>query len=186
MHQRQCLAHEGVAQPGEPSGLFRRQSLEIPPYHLNEHQLAQSCQNALAPGVLKGRFPCREADELADPAFLASLLFSVHDQSRQVLKQRIERPGIAGEKAADKFGRGRPFGPIVDDERQLAAPRFVERVLRLRIGTHAGAAGQDMRVAVGEDDDFAGFNKNWLSPNDSGEALASGDHVEGDQVFGAL
>ena len=41
-----------------------------------------------------------------------------------------------------------------------------------------------MRIAVGEDDDFAGFDRDRLFADDIGEATAFGDHMIRDQMLG--
>ena len=106
------------------------------------------------------------------------------DDRRQVVEKRIERLGIAGEEAADELGRGRPVAAIVDEERQLAGSGSVERARCDGIGAHAGTARHDMRIAFGEDDDFAGFDRDRLFADDIGEAPAFGDHMIGDQMLG--
>ena len=41
-----------------------------------------------------------------------------------------------------------------------------------------------MRIAFGEDDDFAGFDRDRLFADDIGEAPTFGDHMIGDQMLG--
>ena len=60
----------------------------------------------------------------------------------------------------------------------------VERARRAGIGAHAGTARQDMRIAFGEDDDFAGFDRDRLFADDIGEATTLGDHMIRDQMLG--
>ena len=156
----------------------------MPAHHLYEHQLAQFGEDAFAAGALVRRFHHCKTNELAEPACITALWVSGLDHGRQVLEKRIERPRIAGEEAADELGRGRPVAAVVDEERQLAGSGGVERVRCDRIGAHAGAARHDMRIAIGEDDDFAGFDRDRLPANDIGEASALGDHMISDQMIG--
>jgi hypothetical protein len=107
------------------------------------------------------------------------------DNLRQAFDQRIERPRVAGEITADELGLGRRIAPIVDDERHLPAFRCIERAERGRVGTHARAAGQHMRVAMREDQQFAGVDPHRLATDDTGVTVPLDDKVICDQVFGA-
>ena len=42
-----------------------------------------------------------------------------------------------------------------------------------------------MPIALGEDDDFAGFDRDRFRADHAGEATPFGDHMIGDQVLGA-
>ena len=42
-----------------------------------------------------------------------------------------------------------------------------------------------MRIALREDDDFPGCDPDRLSANETGEAMTFGNHMIGDQMFGA-
>jgi hypothetical protein len=178
------LADEGIAQTREPAGLFRRQPLQMPANHFDEHQLAQFGQHAFAAGALFRRFHHRETEKLTEPAFICLLRVAGLDHRRQVLKQRIERLGIAGEVAADELGRNRPVAAIVEKERQLTAASNVERRRGDGIGAHAGTARQGMRIGFGEDDDFAGFERDRLFPENGGEAATFSDHMIRDEMPG--
>src|SRR6266481_8106642 len=70
-------------------------------------------------------------------------------------------------------------------ERHLTGKGNVEQVCRGWIGAEAGAARHDMRVAVGEDNDFAGFDGNRLPTDNAGKTPAGGHHMIGNQMVGA-
>src|SRR5262249_11231837 len=131
---RQCLAHEGIAQAGEPPRLFRWQGLKMPANYLDEHQLAQFGEHAFASGALVGRFHHRHADELAKPALIATLRDAGLDDRWQIVEERIERLSVAGKEAADEPGGSRSVSPKVDEEGQLAAGQSV-------MGAGLGASG---------------------------------------------
>src|SRR5215472_7122070 len=103
-----ALPTKGSPQTRQPAGLFRRKRLQMPAHHLDEHQLAEFGEDAFAAGALVRRFLERKTDELAEPACVTVLGISSLDHGRQILEQRIERPRIAGEIAADDPGRGSP------------------------------------------------------------------------------
>jgi hypothetical protein len=104
------------------------------------------------------------------------------EHGRQAIQQRIEGLGIAGEIAADEPGRDRSIAAVVDDERQLAAGHAVERLRRAGIGAHSWAAREDMRIALGKDDDLASFDRDRLLADDIGEAASFNYHVIRDEM----
>ena len=154
-------------------------------HHLDEHQLAQLRQHALAAGALVRLIRPGEADELAEPRGIAARGASGLDDRRQVVEQRIERLGVAGEEAADQLHRGRPALADAAEERQRSGGGGVELGLRHRLGAHAGRARHDVRIALGEDDDLAFLEPHGLLAEHGRVAAAFGDHVIGDQVTGA-
>ena len=185
MHQRQGLADKRVAQTCQPAGLLGWQGLEISTNHLDEHQLAQLRQHAFAAGALLGRFHRRQADELAEPVGVVAGLVSGRDHRRQIVDQRIERLGITSEEPADELGGDRSLGAIIDEDRQLTGGGRVERARRSAVSPHARTAGEDMRVASGEDEDIAGLDHDRLLADEVGEATAFGNDVIRDQMPGA-
>src|SRR6476620_7348210 len=124
----------------------------MPAYHLDEHQLAQFCQHALASGAFVRRFHRRQADKLPKPARIAALRVAGLDDRGQIVEQWIERLGVAGEVAADEPRRSRSVTAIVEGERQLTAIKTVKRAGWQRTRAHTRAARQDMRIAFCIDD----------------------------------
>jgi len=133
-----------------------------------------------ATGAFLRRFHDCKTNELAEPACIAVLRVSSFDHRRQVLEKRIEWPRVAGEIASNELGRGWPAAAVVDKERQSVGGGNVEYVRCERISAHAGATRHDMLIAIGENHDFAGFDRDRLPAGDSGEAPARCNHMIGD------
>src|SRR5271170_1510497 len=154
----------------------------MPANYFDEHQLAQSGQDAFAAGALVRRFRDCQLDELAKPTAIAGLQISSLDYWRKIVEKRIKRLSIAGEPAADELRRDGSIAVIVDQEWQLAVSSSIERARCEGIGPHAGTARHDMRITLREDDDFARFYRDGLSVEDIGEATAFSNHMIRDQM----
>src|ERR1700735_1238085 len=103
MDQRQRLAHGGIAQTREPTGLLVRQRRDVAPHPFNEHQFAELRQHALASGALIGDFGDRELDELAKPAGVVAARVPRLQHRRQGFEQWFEWTGAPREIAAYEF-----------------------------------------------------------------------------------
>ena len=142
----------------------------MPADDLDEHQLAQFGKNAFAAGPLVRGLRYGEANKLAEPAVSGPPVAGL-DHPRQIFKKRIERPRVTREEGANQIG-GRAFVTIVDEERKLAVGHRLHRLMGERVGAHARAARHHVRIALGEDDDFAGRNLGRLPADDAGETAA--------------
>ena len=178
------LADDRIAQTGQPTRLFRRQGLDISAHHIDEHQFAQLGQHGFAAGALVCRFRDRKADEIADPARTVVASISRLDHRRQRFQQGIERPGVAGEIAADQLGRTRP-GTVVDAERLWPAAAM---------SSTSGVGGSARMPGLLDMTCGSPLVKTMTSPASSAiacppssvrETMARGHHVIGDQVIGA-
>ena len=120
-------------------------------------------------------------DELAEPVRIPFLWVSGLDHWREVIEKRIERLGIAGEEAADELGL-RTGTAKVDLEGQLPGVGSIDHARTEWITAHAWPARHDMWVPLGEDNDFACFDRDRLSADGISETPAVSDDMISDQM----
>ena len=162
MHQRQRLADEGSRRPasqpacsgGNVCKYRRTTSMNISSLSLARTLSPPARFSADSMAAKRMNWP----SQLASPVLRIAGL----DHARQVLEQRIERLGIAGEIAAHEIGRGRAVAAVAQGERQSTRGRGIERGGLDRLGAHAGAARHDMGIAMGKHDHLAGFERDRL------------------------
>src|SRR5262245_50340648 len=111
---------------------------------LDEHQLAQLGEHALAASALFGRFHHRHTNELMNyltkQARVAVMRAARLNDWRQIVKEGIERLGVAGKEPAYEPAR-RSISVKVDEERQLAsAGHSVMGIRCVGISPHAWTA----------------------------------------------
>jgi hypothetical protein len=182
VNQRERPAHGRIAQARQPTGLLRRQRLDVTPHHVDEHQFAELRQHAFAAGAFVGNFGHREVDELAEPAGIVAARVAGFQHRRQRFDQRIERTGIASEIATYQPGGNIAAVRKVDMQWKTARVGHVEEIGGRRRCPHAGGARHDMRIGVGEHHDFAGFERNCLPVDKAGVAAARSHHVIRNQM----
>ena len=101
MDQAEGRADLRIAQAGEPATGFLRQAVDVAAHHLDEHQLRELGKHRLAPGALVPALLDRHVHQARQPAPAPLRHRGVHD-SWQRGEQRVERAGVAAEKAADE------------------------------------------------------------------------------------
>src|SRR5262249_11286574 len=150
------LANERITQTRQPAGTFRWEDFEITAHNVDEEQLTQLGENAVAAGMLSSRFRYSKPDELADPAGSVVRGISHLDYRWEALDKRIERPRITGEIAADKIGRSRAVTKI-DAEWLVRGSCDLQDVRHGGIGTQPRIARHGVGITVRDHKDLAGL-----------------------------
>ena len=107
MQQSDRAAHVRISQSHQPACLIGRQSFEVPSNDFDEHQLAQACEHGFPAVSLVERFGDCGMNKVAKPLRGRLTRRSDMNESWQRDEQRVERPHIAPEKAADEVDLGR-------------------------------------------------------------------------------
>ena len=119
------------------------------PYDLDEHQLRELVENALAAGALVVGLRGGEPNELVEqPVRTIRYAAPEPHEARQRLQQRIERSNIAAEEPANQMSFGRTFTAGSQHERQGVVVLGSAKDVHDRFGAHARRAGQRMRIAM--------------------------------------
>ncbi len=177
VEERERPADDLVLEAGEPAGLSRRDPVEVPSDHLDEHQLGEPGDDGVRARPAEPGLLGELAREAAEPGGRQAA--HVHSP-RQRGEERIERAEVAAEIAADEGRRPRGARAQEHDVGEALLGRGIE------VGRRpcAPVAHHDVRVAVGEDDRITGRQLDELLPDQAAEAAAREEDVVRDQVLG--
>jgi hypothetical protein len=110
MEQSQHSADHLITETGEPAGLSRRQVLQVAPQHLDEHQLAQSGEDAVGArpaetelfGVVALNTPARRGDTRCAALIQHNNLESVDYQAPPRVEEAVAQPLTVSALVADE------------------------------------------------------------------------------------
>ena len=176
MEQRQHSADHVIPQAGEPTGLSRRQVVEVATQDLDEHQFGQPGQYLIGPGAAEAGLIGHLAGEAVKPGLRQAP--QVHP-ARERLEQGVERTAVAAEEPAD--GRHRPGSSVAEDDGVGIAGGGGGVNVR---AANVSPARQHVSVAVGKDNHVARDQLDWFLPDHTPVTAAFGDDVVRDQVLG--
>jgi hypothetical protein len=188
VQQRQRAPHDRVAQSCEPASLLGRQRLEVPPDDLDEQELADSKQNAITARAILARFVQGELDQAIQSVAEGGARAAYVDQPRQRRQYWIERKSFAAQKAAYQAKAFGSAAAVFENERQLARRQTLEEgqvLLERQPGFPAFGRGEDVGIAVRDDEHVTRFQPHCGLTQDSAPARALGDDVVRDEMPGA-
>jgi hypothetical protein len=184
VQESERAAHVRISQSHQPARLIGRQSFEVSSNDFDEHQLAQPCEHGFPAVSLVQRFGDCGMNKVAKPLCGRIPRRSDMNESWQRGQQRVERPHIAPEKAADEVDLGRTGTAVAHDNRELMIG--VRRIFRdSRLRAHSRLARDDVAIAVWEDDDIARNQMHWRLVGQSGPARSVRDDVIRHQMLDA-